>query len=177
MVVIKQSSSSTKSIAPLPTNYTNVPPAVLKTKEFTVPSVQGFVKPADSTTFAHAKKDELGWLNKVMEALPKEHLDKMEWVFWSAYHADIQNTVIPAAAINALLPLFLDSAHSVAMTKHSMNMVRAAVEHLNPGQVPVLAADQPLYALAKQIQWSWPSTLGEDKFVVMFGGLHSRWLP
>ncbi len=58
--------------------------AVLKIKEFTVPSVQGLVKPADSTTFAHAKKDELGWLNKVMEALSKEHLDKMEWVSWSA---------------------------------------------------------------------------------------------
>ncbi len=43
---------------------------------------------------------------------------------------------------------------------------------LNPSQVPVLAADKPLYALAKQIQWSWPSTLGEDKYVIMFGGLH-----
>ena len=31
--------------------------------------------------------------------------------------------------------------------------------------------DQPLYALAKQIQWSWPD-LSEEKFVVMLGGLH-----
>jgi hypothetical protein len=96
----------------------------------------------------------------------------MEWVSWSAYHADIQSAVIPSAAINALLPLFLESAHSVAMIKHSMTIVRAAIQHLNPGQVPVLAADQPLYALAKQIQWTWPSTFGEDQFVMMFGGLH-----
>lgn len=70
------------------------------------------------------------------------------------------------------LPLFLDSAHSVAMIKHSMEIVKDAVQHLNPGQVPVLALDQPLYALAKQIQWTWPTSLGEDYFVLMLGGLH-----
>ena len=32
--------------------------------------------------------------------------------------------------------------------------------------------DQPLYTLAKQIQWSWPASYGEDWFVVMFSGLH-----
>ena len=89
-------------------------------------------------------------------------------------------TEIPPAAIKGLLHLFLDSAHSVAMIKHSMTLVQSIVQHLNPGQVPVLAADQPLYALAKQIQWSCPSTLGEDHFVIMFGGLHiemaMRWI-
>lgn len=90
----------------------------------------------------------------------------------SAYHANIQQAVIPPPAINALLPLFLDNAHSVAMIRHSMDIVRAAVQHLNPGQVPVLAADQPLYALAKEIQWTWPASHGEDHFVIMFGGLH-----
>ena len=43
---------------------------------------------------------------------------------------------------------------------------------LNPGQTPDMAVDQPLIALAKQIQWQWPNTYGEDKFIVMFGGLH-----
>ena len=32
--------------------------------------------------------------------------------------------------------------------------------------------DQPLWALAKYVQWSWPSDYGEDKFIVTFGGLH-----
>lgn len=53
-----------------------------------------------------------------------------------------------------------------------MAIVQAAVQHLNPGQVPVLAADQPLYTVAKQIQWTWPTTLEEDHFVMMFCGLH-----
>ena len=26
--------------------------------------------------------------------------------------------------------------------------------------------------MATQIQWTWPSTHGEDSFVIMFGGLH-----
>ena len=56
----------------------------------------------------------------------------------------------------ALLPRqsgihYAHRAHSVAMIKHSMTIVQAAVRHLNSGQVPVLTADQPLFALAKQI--------------------------
>jgi len=84
----------------------------------------------------------------------------------------MQEAVIPPPAINALLPLFLDSAHSVAMIRHSMEIVRAAVQHLNPDQVPIFALDQPLYALARQIQWTWPTSLGEDHFVLILGGLH-----
>ena len=43
---------------------------------------------------------------------------------------------------------------------------------LNPGQIPIIAFDQPLYALAKQIQWYWPDAYGKDKIFVMFGCLH-----
>ena len=57
--------------------------------------------------------------------------------------------------------------NTVAMVKHSMDVVRKAVQHLYAGQTPVVTLYQPLYAIAKQIQWKWP-----NKFVVMFGGLH-----
>jgi len=80
--------------------------------------------------------------------------------------------VIPPPAVNALLPLFLDSTHTVAMIRHSMYVIKAAVQHLNPGQVLVITDDQPLFALGKQIQWTWPATHGEDHFVFIFGGLH-----
>ncbi|KAJ8355070.1 hypothetical protein AAFF_G00101580 [Aldrovandia affinis] len=53
-----------------------------------------------------------------------------------------------------------------------MDAVKNAVEHLNPGQTPVVTFDQPLFALAKQIQWKWPESYGEDQIVVIFGGLH-----
>ena len=58
------------------------------------------------------------------------------------------------------------------MIFHSMNVVRDAVHHLNPCQVPVIAMDQPLYAIAKRIQWTISTSHGEDKMVIMFGGLH-----
>jgi len=47
--------------------------------------------------------------------------------------------------------------------KHATDVIKVAVDHLNPGQTTVVACDQPLFALAKIIQW---------KFVVMLGGLH-----
>jgi hypothetical protein len=74
-------------------------------------------------------------------------------------------------AIISLLPMFLDSAHSMAMIAHSMQVVKAAVQHVNPSQTPVIALDQPLFALAKRIQWAIPD-FSEDKFIVMMGGLH-----
>ena len=46
------------------------------------------------------------------------------------------------------------------------------MEYLNPKQTPVITFDQPLYALAKRIQWKWPEEYGEDILVIMFGGLH-----
>ena len=75
-------------------------------------------------------------------------------------------------AISSLLPLFYDPAHSEAMIHHSMDVVKRAVHILNPDQVPVITLDQPLYAISKRIQWTWPMTHGEDHFIVLFGGLH-----
>ena len=53
-----------------------------------------------------------------------------------------------------------------------MDKIRDAVRLFNPGQVPVITADQPIYATAKQIQWQWPEDYGESQFLIMFGGLH-----
>ena len=101
-------------------------------------------------------------------------LQGSEAISWAAYHAWSQQEALPDGntAISALLPLFYDEAKSVAMIRHAMDVVRLAVEMLNPSQIPIITCDQPLYALAKQIQWSWPSSHGEDRYVVMFGGLH-----
>lgn len=58
------------------------------------------------------------------------------------------------------------------MIHHAMNVINQAVQRVNPGQVPVVTVDQPLYSIAKQIQWRWPITHGEDHFVIVLGGLH-----
>ena len=38
--------------------------------------------------------------------------------------------------------------------------------------MPVLTLDQPLFTIAKLIQWNWPDVYGEEKFVILLGGLH-----
>ena len=108
-----------------------------------------------------------------MASLKKQHLEKTDWISWSAYHSSMQEAVIPPPAINALLPLFLDSARSVAMIKHSMEIVRAAVQHLNPVKsLFLLWINHCMHLPSKFSQWTWLTSLGEDHFVLMLGGLH-----
>ena len=107
-----------------------------------------------------------------MELLNKGNLISSDFVPWAAFHASKQMPSNHQKAIISLMPLFLENAHSVAMIRHALNVVKLATEHVNPGQVPVIAMDQPLFALAKQIQWQWPETYGEEHFVIMFGGLN-----
>ena len=71
-----------------------------------------------------------------------------------------------------MLPLFKQQAHSPAMIRHSMAIVREDVQFLNPGQISVVIFDQPLYAITKQVQRKWQDQFGEDQFVVMLGGPH-----
>ena len=113
------------------------------------------------------------WLNhvKVVTETNYDSLQDMR-VSWAAYHASNTEHEERPTDISSLLPLFPDKANSVAMIRYAMNLVKKNVEFMNPGQIPVLAFDQPLYALVKQVQWNWPTTYGEDKMVIMFGGLH-----
>ena len=90
---------------------------------------------------------------------------------WEAYHSNVHGVDYPVA-IFSLLPLLPDQAKSFAMIRHSMDVIKLAVYSLNPTQVPVIAMDQPLFAVAKQIQWNWPDVYGERHFVFIFGGLH-----
>ncbi len=86
-----------------------------------------------------------------------------EHASWGAYHAnilEIQHKQTPG--VRALLPLFPDDSKSVAMMKHAMDVVRKATGILNEGQTPVITCDQPLYKIAKEIQWSYPQTHGES---------------
>lgn len=93
--------------------------------------------------------------------------EKWEDTSWAVYHASHEEPGAHIITPNALLPLFQE-----AMIRHSMDVVRNAVEHLNPGKIPILTFNQPLYVVAKQILWKWLQKCGEDQFVVMSGGLH-----
>ena len=131
------------------------------------------VSSLDRTNYKQHTEQEYLWLNHTKEVLAIQN-GTPEWVSWAAYHASSQAQQSYVICPNSLLTLFHESVHTLAMIKHSFNVIKRAVHHLNPEQIPVITFDQPLYALAKQIQWTWPDEYGEDKYVVMFGGLHIK---
>ena len=130
----------------------------------------GNLKPSSGTPQGIDKEYE--WLDHLKELFGKETLGKDDYLSWAGFHASRQPPSAHTPAIISLLPMFVENAHSVAMILHAINVIKSAVQHVNPGQVPVITLDQSLFAIAKQIQWNWPSTHGEDQFLVMLGGLH-----
>ena len=77
-----------------------------------------------------------GW--KTQGVLNDDKEKDFENISWAAYHASHQTPGDRIITPTALLPLFQECAHTVAMIKHSMDVVKNAVEHLNTGQTPVL---------------------------------------
>ena len=92
-------------------------------------------------------------------------------IMWAAYHASRFSGVGDSIkCIEALLPLFHEKAATAAMIGHWI--VWQTTDFLSPGQIAVLVVDQPLYAIAKKIQWTFPENFGENIFVVLLGFLH-----
>ncbi|KAK3923417.1 Envelopment polyprotein [Frankliniella fusca] len=90
---------------------------------------------------------------------------------WSEHHA-AKDTGEKHQTKTALLPLFAEYAASAAMMRHTLEVVGKAVAKVNSEQIPVVVGDQPLYALLKQVQYTFPDTHGENKYFIMMGGLH-----
>ena len=115
--------------------------------------------------------EEQDWLENVKKLLSKEELQKNGNVSWAVYRATQTSLSSHEPAIISLLPMFTENTH-LAMIAHSMRVIRAAVAHVNPSQTPVIAVDQPLFALVEEIQWRLGGVYDEDRFVFMLGGLH-----
>ena len=78
-----------------------------------------------------------------------------------------RETVGPRAEIG-ICPIFVDKGQSPSMLKHAMIPAKDGIGFLNPGQTPVIGADQPLYSILKQLQWQFPENeLGEDSFLCL----------
>ena len=105
--------------------------------------------------------------------MQKGELMKGDVITWAGFNSQIRSDEsIKSRAEIGILPLFPDKAASPSMMKHTMEIVKENTEFINAGQTPVLGADQPLYAICKQLQWQFPESLGEDKFVMQLGALH-----
>ena len=174
--------STSKSVGELPQSYTQVTPVTLESNVPPPDNYQLQQEPATESTSNLITKEN-GWLqnaSNIADSSSASAAENIQCISWAAYHStNEQPRQSSPSAINALLPLFPDEAKSAAMIKHAMDVIKSCIDYLNPGQVPVIAVDQPLYAIAKQIQWKWNNLYGETKFVIMFGGLHievTRWM-
>ena len=172
VVSIDNQPSKRKRLSQLPDSYTLVKPVILSKNEPVAPPLQvSFV--SNYLEMTQAFSMEYKWLEHVRDEVNKDITEEIKNVSWAVYQA---NQVQPPGQLDttSLLPLFQEEAALPAMICHTMDVVIKAVTYLNPGQTPVLACDQPIYAMAKKIQWNWPSTYGESSIVMMFGGLHTE---
>lgn len=142
-----------RKISSLPSQFTDVQPLVLVVQDLSPPPLVGQLSAAENEK-NYGYKKEVHWHDNVKDLISREKLKPDDDISWAAYHAS-KEPQLPdfEPAVTSLMPLFLENAHSAPMILHGMNVIRSAVELVNPGQTRVIAMDQPLFALAKQIQW------------------------
>ena len=124
-----------------------------------------------STSFSHFHGTSISVFQHYANLIEKENIT------YSFGKADYERSIyivqelqIPCSSV--LLPLINESIDSTAMVKHCITVIQKVVHKANPGQISIITADQPVYALHKQIQWKFLHDFGEDTFIIMMGGLH-----
>lgn len=160
-----------RKVMDLPHVYSEVKPTGLPTGEVYVPVSVGDLT-SNCDTLSMQIQKEYDWLNHVNDKLQAHECSSTSNISWAAYHASLIAEPDTLPSINAMLPLFAEEASSPSMLRHCFDVIKAAVQYINPGQIPVISVDQPLFAKMKQLQWSMDRVYGEDKFVLLLGGLH-----
>ena len=162
--------SSSTVLKNLPEAFTNVKPSHLppKVSKRKLNSSDNAHVSDDSDLSQDCLNADREWLEHVKATQGSDP----ENISWAAYHASRSTNEEQYPDLSAVLPVWKDDSKSPAMIKHSLDVVMDAVAYLNPGQTPVVAFDQLLFALAKKIQWHHPDTYG--RLVMMMGPLHTE---
>ena len=74
--------------------------------------------------------------------------------------------------ISVILPPIDESVHTFDMQYHCMNIISNTINTLNPGQIPVDTANQPIFALTKELIIRFPNRFGPYKCFCLFEYLH-----
>ena len=136
----------------LPPEYMETPPSALITCQPTIPSVEGPLK-AEAAASLSSVEIEKDWLKCVEVLQGKNTLEVKDIISWAAFHASRQPPLCRPMSIITLLPLLTEPTHSTAMILHAMDLVQKVTSYVNQSHIPVITADQPLFAIAKLIQW------------------------
>lgn len=108
------SNDGSKSVRQLPHYYTDVPPvnSCFKTSLVSSSSVKSLSR-EDAKQHSH---QVYLWLEHIRQT--KSTTGTVENISWAAYHASQEPSGDKVICPTSLLPLFLESAHTVAMIKH-----------------------------------------------------------
>ena len=161
---------SNRVLKNLPEKFTNVKPGYLPPK-FPMCKLNSGGKVSVSKDFKLSQdclNEDYKWLEHLKTTQDSDPLN----LSWSAYHVSSATEKKQHPELSALLPVWRDDSKSPAMIKHSLDVVKDAVAHLNTGQTPVVTFDQALFALAKKIPWHDPDTYGQ--LVTLMGPLHTE---
>ena len=156
----------------LPDDYIMITPYELPKTDIFVPKSSSKVRPS-LDRIEGAKIRDQSWINNVKEVLSKTELDEHVCVTWAGHFSHMQEdkSIKPPAEIG-MCPIFPDKITDPALLVHLLKQTKKGIEFINPGQTPVLGADQQVYTLLKQLQWEFPDQFDEDKIVIMLGALH-----
>jgi hypothetical protein len=94
-------------------------------------------------------------------------------VTYSGFFSHLQSSVdVRPRATIGMFPIFYKKASSMAIQKHSMLVTMNAINYVNPGQIPVIVGDLPIYIQQKKCHWRYTDEVGESKMVCLMGFLH-----
>ena len=103
----------------------------------------------------------------------KRWLNRMEMQTCIAFFSREKASIPERATISVLFPVKLDPPNTIAFQRYAVDALRKTTKVVNPGQeIIVMAADQPLYALLKRLQFALPTEYGLQSFFPLLGPLH-----
>ena len=94
------------------------------------------------------KKEEL-WAKQSRVILAQPSVAETDQISWAGYFSQNATSSLVKPAEMGILPLFEEKAASIPMLKHGLKIIFSAIDKLNTNQIPVVACDQPIYALMK----------------------------
>ena len=155
-------SSKRKNKSSLPESYTDIQP----TKESKVENPCKKMFTEFQSTMSDIHKYAEGWTDRL--SIDDNH-DATNLSFSSYYSKQQNDNIIPQTSSH-LLPLLNHPVQSYATVRQCTKIVKNIVEKVNPGQFAVITCDEPVYAIGKQLQWSYPEEF--KKVIWMMGPLH-----
>ena len=158
-----------KKVRELPCFYSDVKEIKDPSKTFSAlkPSVSIPEQMMDSTEILKAARDkEFQWLLLVANLAEFKPNTSP-----SVYHSRKEAVQGRVKSVNSIL-LPPQNVATLIMQKHCIEVKKAAVYILNPGQIIVDVSDQPIYALSKQLQIMFANEFGPGKYFSILGKLH-----